>query len=201
VQILGAFYAIASTLTGRLERAEALLYAAAEAPTMRTISGRMLWLGRVDLALARGEPQDAQAIIDELYKSALNLVNEGDIPQLAWRRAQAQLALGNPEMALRTLNAAVAHTRERGFEYDIWRMHREIARVQHALGNHAAVDGELATARHALHALAASLADLEERAAFIDRAEAVISTFGVGIASGALANASPKVQSTACAVQ
>lgn len=81
---------------------------------MRTQGQRLLWVARSELDLARERPSEALVIVDRLYATARNLVQESDVPWLAQLKAAALAALGDLSRAEQLLAAAQAMAREQG---------------------------------------------------------------------------------------
>lgn len=154
-----------------LGRAEALLDQArdpAEPPPTMTMSQRLCWLARVELALARKEPERALVIIDHLYASAgaTSETGVGAIPRLAMLRADAltqQARLPEAEDALR---AAYATALARGARPLAWRIGVKLGRCLRAQKKQRDAAQVWAEARVLIEDLAATLDEGPTRQAF-----------------------------------
>jgi DNA-binding CsgD family transcriptional regulator len=94
-------------MDGSLDAAEAIIATELQPETsLTTILSRHLWLSRAELLLARGAPEDALAVIDRLYGTALHLRDEGDIPTLAIAKGKTLLDLGRCAEALSLVERA-----------------------------------------------------------------------------------------------
>jgi DNA-binding CsgD family transcriptional regulator/tetratricopeptide (TPR) repeat protein len=97
----------------------------------RTLAERMGWRARAELALARGAPAHALAILDALIASAETTAPGQVVPPL-WRlRGEARVALGRVGEAETTLLAARAAADRWGMRPVLWRIELALARLYH----------------------------------------------------------------------
>lgn len=142
---------------GELARAEAVLLAATggERP-LETIGGRLVELGRAELALARGAPLKALQIVDQLIATAPH-AQETAIPRLWLLRAEALVAQSRFSEAEAVLLEARAAAESLGLRPLLWRIHAALGRVRWAAGRRAAARTAYAAARAQIDELAAEL--------------------------------------------
>ncbi|MFN8540515.1 MAG: tetratricopeptide repeat protein [Thermomicrobiales bacterium] len=109
---------------GALADAEAMLGEVLDATTpTRSLGHRQLWCARAELALARGDPALALAILDRLYAAAANLRDEGDIPRLARLKGTALATIGEAERAERLLRGGLRTAEALGLAASRWRLY------------------------------------------------------------------------------
>jgi DNA-binding CsgD family transcriptional regulator/tetratricopeptide (TPR) repeat protein len=126
---------------------------------MDVISLRLCWLARVELALARREPESALQILERLIESAPHAETGGVIPRLWHRRALALIGLGRLADAGSDLQAAAHVARLHGASGLVWQLEAALGRVYHALGRAADASAAFSTARSSVDALIMSLGD------------------------------------------
>ncbi len=147
----------ACVAAGELARAEAVLLAATggERP-LETIGGRLVGAGQAELALARGEAQQALQLVDQLIATAPH-ARETAIPRLWLLRGEALAALGrlgDAEAMLLEAQAAATALRLRPLH---WRVHAALGHVLWAAGRRAAARAAFAAAETQIAELAAEL--------------------------------------------
>jgi DNA-binding NarL/FixJ family response regulator len=157
---------------GKLQAAEDALAGLDTETPMKTMGQRMLWCARAKLALTRGDPVAALAIIDGLYAAAVNLTSEGDIPRLARLKAQALVALGQASEAMELLQAAQLVADAQGARPALWRLHAELAALLREQGRVEEADREEAATWQLIYALAATVPDEALRDRFVSAAAA-----------------------------
>lgn len=152
----------------QFRRAAELLDAALPPNTpARTWGQRQAWAARVELALARLEPETALEWLDLLMRDALNLTPGTVIPRLWQLRAQALLLLKKPgeaEPLLRAAYAAAVATNQRPLA---WRISRVLAQVYAAQGRGEDAANEKQTAERIVQELALRVDDQDLRDYFI----------------------------------
>ncbi len=147
----------ACAAAGELSRAESVLDAAlgGDSPA-ETIGGRLVRLGRADLALARGVALEAHQIAEQLIATAPH-AQEAAIPRLWLLRGEALTALGRlPEAEAALAEASMAASRL-GLRPLLWRIHAATGRLQWAAGHRTAARAAFASARTLIDELAAPL--------------------------------------------
>jgi len=136
LRVASGFLASTCILQGEAARAEAILGNALEpdAPP-QTLGQRLAWCARVELALARGEPQHALNLLDQLTASAPNFSPERTILRLSKLRGEAltevTLVIGLDRMsdAEAALRAAQRLAFDQGAKPMQWRIHARLGRL------------------------------------------------------------------------
>jgi DNA-binding CsgD family transcriptional regulator len=160
---------------GELAAAEAVLGRVLDPATpMRAQGQRHAWCARAELALARGDPAAALAILDRLFATALNLTDEADIPRLAALKAQALAALGEPDPAEALLRAALATAAAWDARPMRWRFHAALGAHCRRQGRVEEAGREEAAARRLIDELAGAIPDDELRESFRRQAMAML---------------------------
>jgi DNA-binding NarL/FixJ family response regulator len=160
---------LAAALAGMGETATAqvVLAAALTGDTpMRAQGERLLWTAQADLALATGRPQDALAIVDQLYATAANLTREGEIPRLALLKAAALVAVDDVTTADALLRDAQVTAHAQGVEPTLRELHEARAQLLRGQGRDAEASSEEAAARAIAEQLADTLPEGALRAEF-----------------------------------
>ncbi len=153
-----------------LGEAEAVLDAALPPGTPCVSLGqRQAWCTRVQLALARAEPDRALALTDQLVV-APNARGPEDIPRVAWLRGQALAALARHDEAESLLLAVERLTATHEARSLLWRVRVDLAALALARGRRDDALRHAAAARDVVAELAANIPDAEMRAAFVERA-------------------------------
>ncbi|HMQ31729.1 MAG TPA: AAA family ATPase [Chloroflexaceae bacterium] len=116
------------------------------------------------LALARGEPDGALRVAEQLIASAPGAVR-GPIPVLLKLKGEALLALGRADAAARALEEARRTAEAHGLRPLLWKILRALGQAQQRLGQRKEVRLSFTMAREIVGALAATVdaADLRER--------------------------------------
>jgi DNA-binding CsgD family transcriptional regulator len=114
---------------------------------------------RAELALARGDPASALAIVDQLVKEVIGDDPTITVPSLLLTRAEALLALGQWEAAAGVLATAVRGAEARGMRPLLWRLHVLIARLHQATGRMEEAKRALAIARTIIDQITENLPD------------------------------------------
>jgi DNA-binding CsgD family transcriptional regulator/tetratricopeptide (TPR) repeat protein len=175
---MGAGYlALAHLLAGAPSRAESILAEALPAAGMPRNAGerRTAWVWG-ELALARGNPQEALRIVDELIASAPGETRLQPIPTLMRLRGEALLALRRLDEAERSLEAAKLGAIQRGTTPLLWQVHRALVRLRLAQRQPAAAWQACAAARDVITDLATSISDERERERFTEAVAASLPT-------------------------
>jgi DNA-binding CsgD family transcriptional regulator len=158
-------------------RAEAVLNEALAPETPpRTGLERGLWRARAELALARGEPEQALQIASQLIASAMNVekYEEGCIPSLWKLRGQALSALGQGTEAEVALRAAQKFAQAQEARPLLWRIQLALGQTYQAQKRQREAEAEFAAAQQMIEALAADLEDPVLRDNFRRQATAMI---------------------------
>ena len=166
-------------LERQFSQAEALLNTMGDLELpMQTLAQRLIWRGRVELALAQGDSTLALQIVDQLFSSATNTQNRnpGAIPYLAKLRGQALTALQRWPEAEETLMAALATAQAQDTPRLVWRIHVALGQLYQAQETYAKAKHAFAAARTVIDDLAATVPDIALRDNFVRRARAMISS-------------------------
>lgn len=125
---------------------------------------RIAWCARIHLMLARGEPERALQLADELAAATPNAASPDDIPRVSWLRGRALIMLGRHDDAARSLLAAEQHFRTQGARAQLWRVQADLCALALARGEH---DTQReASIRDTLAALALNIPDPALRETF-----------------------------------
>lgn len=155
-------------LQGDLFRAEAVLDAEITANTpAKTQMQRLCWCARVELALARGEPDRALAIIDHLIASNPSDTPAASIPRLSQLRSEALIALKRPVEAERELQLAQAASFKQGARSLSWHIHLALGKLYQAQARRSEADAEFSAAKNIIEAISASIRDQTILKAFL----------------------------------
>jgi predicted negative regulator of RcsB-dependent stress response len=165
------FLATTCVAAGDLDRAEVVLATLTDADTqLQTLGDRLCRCARVELALARGKPDVALSILDQLTASVPPTSADKVVPRLWYLRGQALTALDRADEAGETFRdaatAAAAHDRPPL----LWRINLAQASLARSQGH--GDKGEQATAdsRSIVQDLATSIPDDALRAGFLEGA-------------------------------
>jgi DNA-binding CsgD family transcriptional regulator len=147
---------------GDLERAEAVLAAVPDlAGAPQSTWQRLLACARVELALARREPERALQLADEVCASLEIVDGKGERrvgpPHLGRLRGQALGALGQVAEAEYALQNDLAAAGARGCRPPLWRLHLALGQLYRADRRPAEAERELAAARSVIEELAANV--------------------------------------------
>jgi len=149
----------ACVAAGELARAEAVLLAATGGDrSLETIGGRLVGVGKAELALARGEPEQALQLAERLIATAPH-AQETAIPRLWLLRGEALAALSRLPEAEAVLLEAESAAAALGLRPLLWRIHAALGHVRWTAGQRAASRTAFATAETLIDALAVGLPD------------------------------------------
>lgn len=141
---------------GDLAGAEADLAALAEA-TPGTWNERAAWLLRAELALARGDGQQALDRAEQLIAEVGGTHAPRIIPTLWTLHGEALAALARYDEAIASLRRAEAEARDRRAQPLLWRLLPLLGRVEQARGDRAEADRAFAAAHAIVAEIAATL--------------------------------------------
>jgi tetratricopeptide (TPR) repeat protein/DNA-binding CsgD family transcriptional regulator len=154
-----------------LTRAEALLngFLSADTPA-RTQMQRLGWCAQAELALARGEPEAALAIVDRMIASDPNMTPVVAIPRLWKLRGQALIAFKQIDAAQRVLQAAQVAASRQGARGWLWRIHLALGKVYQMQAKGTEADQEYNTAHSIITKLSTSFQVQALRVSFLEQA-------------------------------
>jgi tetratricopeptide (TPR) repeat protein len=136
----------------------------------RSLAERLIACAWAEVALARGEAEAALEIVERLAAQTYNLGPDRVPPRLWWLRGRCLEAVGRPD------EATEAYCANRAANPDLrllgWQLHAALSRVHAAQGRTAEATREAAQAGGLIQSVAATLADGQQRAAFIRAAMA-----------------------------
>src|SRR5262245_482644 len=157
-----------------LNQAEAVLAGLSSQQPPETLAELLVEHTRAALALARDNPVLALAIVARLTASVPQLATGRIVPQLARIQGEAFAAQGQHGSAEVALRAAEAELRRRGALSGLWQIHRILGQLYLRLARRSDAEREFAQARALVETLADKLPGRELRAAFLQRAQALI---------------------------
>lgn len=170
------FVAMNLILQKELSRAETLLDAAVPVGSpARTLGQRGTYVARVELELARAQPQRALTLLEKLYQDTANLTSKAVIPRLWSLEARARRMLGDDERAEKLWREAEQQAERERLRPLLWRIHAQEAQLYRAIRRDADANRHERAARLIVEQLAQTLDDDELRATFIQRAGEIIS--------------------------
>ena len=170
LRMSAGWLARALIVDGDLDRAQAILSEALGDGRPDTLAARNAWLARLELTLARRQPEHALTIVDEMT-AAMPPGASGASPALALRRAEALAALGRAGEAEPELLALIAFLEREEARAYLWRAQAALATLYHAQGRSDETRRAVAAARATIEAVAAAVPD-EYRTGFLDEAYA-----------------------------
>jgi DNA-binding CsgD family transcriptional regulator/tetratricopeptide (TPR) repeat protein len=158
-----------------LTRAESILDAALgpDAP-VRTIGQRTVWYACAELALARGDPDLALQIIDQLIVASINLPSVQNVPRLSKVRGEALVALQRLIEAEAELRSAQEAAHTLGWRPLIWRINVALGKLYQTQAREAEAEQEFSNAQILIEELTASIADEHLREHFLSQATAML---------------------------
>ncbi len=175
MRIASGFLALALLLQHDEAQADSILMAALEpGATMQTLGQRLVWAARADLALARGESDQALSITEQLIASAVNQSDEQVIPHLWKLRGEALAALGRVAEAEAVLRAAEVAARVQGLRPLCWRMSVAQGQLYRTQGRKEEAEQAFSAARALIEELAADIPDEQLREQFLRQAGALL---------------------------
>ena len=170
-----AFLAEISLMAGELEQAGRLLDADQTAITaLSGMTQRAIWFERGQLAVARGQGQEALAIAEHLVASVPERRPEQAVPMLWLLRGAARAALGQAAEAERDWEAALATARAQKLRPVVWRLEARLAQLFQAQGRSAEAATRLGSARATVEVIARTIPDGAQREQFILGANGVL---------------------------
>ena len=174
IRIISGFLASVYLLQHDLARADSILTAALEADAaMQTLGQRLVWAARADLALARGDPDLALHITDQLLASAIGLSSESSIPRLAKLRGEALIQLKQAAEAETILQNARATALKHGLRPLLWRICLTQGKLAHSQRRYEEAERRFAEALELLEDLARNLPDQTLHQHFLQHAHAL----------------------------
>jgi DNA-binding CsgD family transcriptional regulator len=175
MRIASGFLAQALLLQQDEAQADSILTAALEpGAAMQTLGQRLVWAARADLALARGESDQALSITEQLIVSAVNPFDEQVIPRLWKLRGEALAALGQVAEAEAVLRAAEVAARVQGLRPLCWRMSVAQGQLYRTQGRKEEAEQAFSAARALIEELAADLPGEQVRERFLRHARALL---------------------------
>ena len=172
-RIATGYLASALILKGDISQAERVLSAALDTQTpTQTMAQRLMWCAQVELALARGKPELALEITDQLIASDANTSEGRNILRVSKLRGQALLALHRTAEAKVELEAAKEIAASLGASPMSWRISVLLGNFYKVQRDHDEVEKAYSTARTLIEELAATLPDETLRDNFLHKAMA-----------------------------
>lgn len=157
---------------GLFDEAAALLTDLPDRPTMIT---DFAWVKPVaELALARGEAEQALKLLDDLELPERGKWNGrmhvlfGALFQL---RGEALLALSRPQEAVRDLQEVIASCETAGIKLGLWSMYLTLGRLYRQMGDSQQAEAALTAMRGVVTAVAQTLDDAQLRTTFRQKVE------------------------------
>ena len=146
---------------GDLTLAQAALDAApAPDDPPQTLGQRLVYCARVELALARHQPQRALEITDQLIARAANAKPEGsNILTVSWLRGQALAALGKFQEAETAFRSAREIANTQGALPMLWRIHAALGKLYRSQQRSADAETAFNSARAIVAELAEKISD------------------------------------------
>jgi len=169
-----------------LARTEELLTAALPKAAPRNVQERQLLWSWGDLALARGKPDLALQIAEDLLASVPGGPTEQPIPALLKLKGEALMALGRLGEAEEALEAARRGALQRQVRPLLWQIYGALARLYRRRNQDAAARRALSDARGVIAALAETIAEPGLRARFLRAARALLSRGTADLRRGGL---------------
>ncbi|HEX9925050.1 MAG TPA: response regulator transcription factor, partial [Anaerolineae bacterium] len=183
--LAGGFLLSAWVLAGDLARAGAVFEIAwaPDAPDLHEPAGqalstsrRQLWGGRIELALAQGEPELALRLVDQLITTAPNLSGDRIIPRLWYLRGQALVALGRLTETEHVLQAAQAAAESQGARPLRWRILASLARLYQAQRRRQPAEAAIEQAQAIIAGLATTISENALQDEFLRRSSKLLPT-------------------------
>jgi ATP/maltotriose-dependent transcriptional regulator MalT len=179
--LLAACYLTQHDLTAAGSVLSAMLGQTKSGPTVSaglSMSARLGWYVRADLARSQGDPELALGIVDGLIGSAPNVADRSraSIPRLCLVRGQALAQLGRIAEAEVTLRWAIEDAGNRGLLPIVWRSHLALGRLLRTQRRYEDAERELLAAQQTIDHLAERIPDVDVRGSFLDRAAALFPT-------------------------
>jgi ATP/maltotriose-dependent transcriptional regulator MalT len=165
-------------LSGAESSLEATLGPTKSGPTASaelSLTARLGWYVRAELARSQGDPELALGIVDGLITSAPNVADRSraSIPRLCLVRGQALAQLGRIAEAEATLRWAIEDASNRGLQPIAWRSHLALGRLLRTQRRYEDAERMLVAAQQIVDHLAERIPDVDVRGSFLDRAAAL----------------------------
>jgi DNA-binding CsgD family transcriptional regulator len=156
---------------GKLDEAEAVLdeYLSPSTPC-ETLGQRVAWCARIELVLARSDPELALRLTEEKTAASPNATPAKPPIRLAFVRGKALIALGRTQEAETMLLTALATVESHGARYTQWTIWETLGHLYTAEGRDADAEQAFTTARKLAEELAATAPEPALREAFLSRA-------------------------------
>jgi predicted ATPase/DNA-binding CsgD family transcriptional regulator len=170
IQDVSSTLALNLIAQGDLEQAERILDTVlAPEYSGETWGQRLCWCTRAELALARGNPDHALRILDQLIMSAKNIETHGprSISRLTFLRGKALANLDRLPDAEIELRAAQSVARTQGRKHLLWRSDIELGNVLLALKQDELAEMEFSSARAMVGGMAVTIHDDAHRNNFL----------------------------------
>jgi tetratricopeptide (TPR) repeat protein len=175
IRTASGYLALTHIARGEPDRAEQVLSSVLTPETRaQTLGQRQAWAARVELALARREPQTALVLLDRLMQAAYNLAPGVVIPQLWALRARACIQLDRDAEAESLLRAAAHTASEQAILPRLWRIHGSLAGLYQHLGRNDEADRQAAAALRVVDTIGRTIDDKRLQAHFLQTARAMI---------------------------
>lgn len=137
----------------------------------RTVADRLCWAARAELAVQRGDPEDALAILDDLGSSP---AGGGVIPLLSKLRGQAFAAMGRRDEAEAALLEARRSAQAEGVRPVVWQVDAGLGHLYREGRRQAAAEQAFFSARTLVAELAAGIPDQDLAARFLEKSGKLI---------------------------
>jgi tetratricopeptide (TPR) repeat protein len=169
--------AVAHSLLDALVGAQACLESVLSAETPVDTQGqRYCWGRQAELALCRGDPEQALDIVERLIASAPGLT-PGRVITFLWKlKGEALSAMGQMDQAHTLLQEAIENAQAAGERSLLWRLHTSMGRLYRAMDRQPESEVELSRARERVEELADTLPCGELRDNFLQRAYDIVSS-------------------------
>ncbi|MGZ3630660.1 MAG: helix-turn-helix transcriptional regulator, partial [Ktedonobacteraceae bacterium] len=173
--IATGYLASALISQGDLSQAERILSAALDVQTpTQTMAQRLVWCAQVELALAKGKPERALEITDQLIASDANTSEGRNILRVSKLRGQALLALHRTAEAKVELEAAISCAASPGASPMLWRISVLLGNFYKAQGDHEEAEKAYTAARTLIEELAATMPDGALRDNYLEESMALL---------------------------
>jgi DNA-binding CsgD family transcriptional regulator len=142
----------------------------------QTIGARVFWRARAELELARGQPEIALQIVNQLLESVPHAdeYGQGAIPLLAKLRGEILTVLRRWPEAEAELQAARQYATIQGARPLLWRIDVALGKLYHARARYHKTEQCFANARLLIRELADEVPDSELRDNFVRQANAMM---------------------------
>ncbi len=176
IGVVSAALAEAAIQLKDLVYAESLLMTAFASTTLvPTLAQRLLWCAQAKLALAKGKPDEALDITDQLSTSAANVTDEQSILYLSHMRGLALAMLHRTAEAEAALQAAQAGAMTQGTPPLLWRIAIDLGKLYQAQQRDEEAEHAFTIAQETIAQLAATIPGTPLRNHFLHEATALIS--------------------------